>query len=336
MRTHWRFRVVFLFVAVCLGGVTSALAGRIESDPNKVYHLRKKHGPWMIKVSSFSGETPEQRENAQQAANQLVAFLRAKNIPAYLYEQAEQIEDIELYDSKQKLRRRHYTAQHGEIAVLAGNYPGIEDKVAQQTLKYIKKLTTKVTVQHHGEETQHQVSLSKAFLAPNPLLPVEELRQRTRDPLLLTLNSGKANSLLENRGKFTLMIGSFYGKSEIKPAQFASFERDLADKDKVSLDWAAESAQEMASVLRTRYKLEAYVYHERFRSIVTVGSYNNRNDPELLRLVEQLRAREKVDPISKQKVLVGEMIHLMDRDGKTPLKSWTVEPSPQIMEVPRL
>jgi hypothetical protein len=35
-------------------------------------------------------------------------------------------------------------------------------------------------------------------------------------------------------------------------------------------------------------------------------------------------------------VLVGEMIHLMDRDGKTPLKSWTVEPTPQIMEVPRL
>jgi hypothetical protein len=336
VRTHWHIGLVFLTVAVCLGAARSSLAARIEADPTKVYHLRKKHGPWMIKVSSFSGETPEQRDNAQQAANQLVAFLRAKNIPAYLYEQAEQIEDIETYNSKRQLRRRHYTAQHGEIAVLAGNYPSVDDKVAQQTLKYIKKLTPKVTVQHHGEETQHPVNLAKAFLAPNPLLPAEELRQRTRDPLLLALNSGKANSLLENRGKYTLMIGSFYGKSEIKPTQFASFERDLADKDKVSLDWAAESAQEMAAVLRNRYKLEAFVYHERFRSIVTVGSYNDRNDPELQRLLEQLKAREKVDPVSKQKVLVGEMIHLMDRDGKTPLKSWTVEPTPQIMEVPRL
>ena len=139
-----------LAAVTILAGVLSASAwgAKIESDPNKVYHLRKKHGPWMIKVASFSGESDEQRKNSIDAANQLVSLLRAKNIPAYVYQQDEQIEDIEVFDKSQRRQTRHYTAQHGEIAVLAGNYPSIEDKTAQSTLKYIKKMSPKIGRAH--------------------------------------------------------------------------------------------------------------------------------------------------------------------------------------------
>jgi len=105
----------FLSAAAALVWLISGIAwaGKIESDPNKVYHLRKKHGPWMIKVASFSGESDEQRQNSIDAANQLVSLLRAKNIPAYVYQQDEQIEDIEVLDKSQRRQTRHYTAQHG-------------------------------------------------------------------------------------------------------------------------------------------------------------------------------------------------------------------------------
>ncbi len=340
MRKLYSIRFVraltFLFgLALVAAGPTAVWAARVESDPSKVYHLRKKHGPWMIKVSSFSGETPEQRQNSIEAANQLVTLLRAKNIPAYIYQQDEQIEDIDTYDTKHRLQRRHYTAQHGEIAVLAGNYESVEDKTAQATLKFIKKFSPKVEVQHHGEKVEHPLALNKAFLAPNPLLPPDELKRRSKDPLMAQLNSGVRNSLLENKGKYTLIAASFYGNSAIKPTTFASFERDLQDDKKISLDNAAKSSVEMATVMRNQYKMEAFVYHERFRSIVTVGAFNTPDDPAIARLIEQLRSKEKIDPNTKQKVLVGEAIHLMGRDGKTPIKSWTIDPIPELMEVPK-
>jgi hypothetical protein len=326
-----------LSVAAALVWLISGIAwaGKIESDPSKVYHLRKKHGPWMIKVASFSGESDEQRQNSIDAANQLVSLLRAKNIPAYIYQQDEQIEDIEVLDKSQRRQTRHYTAQHGEIAVLAGNYPSIEDKTAQSTLKFIKKMSPKVEVTHHGKQEAVPLNFKKAFMAPNPLIPSDELKQRTKDPLMVTLNSGRRNSLLENKGKYTLVVCSFYGLSSVEPSKFEEFEKTLSDRRNISLDTAGESADELATVLRNQYKLEAYVYHERFRSVVTVGSFATPKDPALLKLANELRCKEREDPRTKQKVLVGEAFYLLGKDGKTPVKSWTADPVPEVMEVPR-
>lgn len=336
MRNPAHFVRCVLSASVVLGCLISGLAwgAKIESDPAKVYHLRKKHGPWMIKVASFSGESEEQRQNSIDAANQLVALLRGKNIPAYIYQQDEQIEDIEVLDKKQRRQVRHYTAQHGEIAVLAGNYPSIEDKTGQATLKYIKKMSPKVEVTHHGKKEAVPLNFKKAFMAPNPLIPSDELKQRTKDPLLVTLNSGRRNSLLENKGKYTLVVCSFYGLSSVEPAKFEEFEKTLSDRKNISLDSAGESADELATVLRNQYKLESYVYHERFRSVVTVGSFATPNDPALLKLANDLRCKEKEDPRTKQKVLVGEAFYLLGKDGKTPVKSWTADPVPEVMEVP--
>lgn len=329
-----------LGLLTCVGGLvhlhqSTALAARIEADPGKIYHLKKKHGPWMIKVASFSGETPDQRENASDAANQLVLILRRKNIPAYIFRQDEQIEELETYDTKNRLRKRHYTAQHGEIAVLAGNYDSVEDKVAQQTLKHIKKMTPKVEVKQHGEPVSYPLALNKAFLAPNPILPADELRRRSRDPLIAQLNSGIRNSLLENKGKYTLVVASFHGNAAIKPATFASFERDLLNKEKISLDNAAENATQLATVMRNQHQLDTYVYHDRFKSIVTVGAFDSPADPLIANLIERFRAKDEIHPQTKQKVLVGQAIHLVGRDPKNPLKSWILDPEPELVEVPR-
>jgi len=57
----------------------------------------------------------------------------------------------------------------------------------------------------------------------------------------------------------------------------------------------------------------------------------NAEHPDVL---EFIRCKEKEDPRTKQKVLVGEAFYLLGKDGKTPVKSWTADPVPEVMEVP--
>jgi len=312
-------------------------ASRIEADRNKTYHLGKKHGPCMIKVASFSGLTEQQAENSREAASQLVYLLRKKGIPAYVYQQEERVEDVPAVDRLNRSRRRAITTQHAEIVVLAGNYGSVDDKVAQQTLQFIKKLSPKVMVELKGREVEWPVPLQKAFLSRNPLLTPEELAQRTRDPLLLKLNSGVQYSLLENKGKYTLVVATFNGNSVIKPQSFKSFDRGLeGGGSAVSLDAAGKEAMEVATILRNQHNLEAYVWHERYRSIVTVGSFRSPHDPQIAKLVEMCKAKHKQDPHTRQEVLVAESVQLPRKpNDRSPPKSWLLDAEPVLMDVPR-
>lgn len=329
----------FLLIALCLFAVAPArqAQARIEADRNKTYHLGKKHGPWMIKVASFSGKTEEQAENASEAAAQLVYVLRKKGIPAYVYQQSEQVEAVPTVDRLNRTRRRSVTSQHAEIVVLAGNYNSIDDTVAQQTLRFIKKLTPKVVVELKGREVDWPVPLQKAFLSRNPMLSAEEMAQRTRDPLLLKLNSGVNHSLLENKGKYTVVVATFNGNSVVKPQSFKGFDRGLeAGGTAVSLDAAGKEAMEVATILRNQHNMEAYVWHERYRSIVTVGSFRSANDPQIARLVEMCKAKYKQDPLTKQEVLVAESVQMPRKPNeRSAPKSWLLDAEPIVMEVPR-
>ncbi len=73
--------------------------------------------------------------------------------------------------------------------------------------------------------------------------------------------------LPENKGKFTLVVASFFGKSQVAPKKFQQFENMFNDKSKVSLDDAAdEESWNTASTLRsTRLRIYA-------RSIRTAGN----------------------------------------------------------------
>jgi hypothetical protein len=311
-----------------------AAASSIEAIHGKTYTLSSKHGPWMIMVNSFWGETPEEEEQAAKAATELVYQLRKRGVPAYTYQQDDQIEEVAAVDRLGRPRHKKLTAQHGMIGVLAGNYHNADDKVAKETLKFIKKLNLKVTAEVNGKQIEWPVLLVKAFMTRNPLLSAEEMSRKNRDPLIVRLNSGVDHSLFENRGKYTLVVASFNGQSSVKRKEFENFDRMLANKAKISLDNAAREAWELMTVMRKK-GIDAYIYHERYRSIVTVGAFKSPNDPEAARLTENFRAKEKLNPATGQMALIAESIQIPGkRQGDLPLKAWMMDPYPKLIEVP--
>jgi hypothetical protein len=329
-----------LVISLGAFAATTASAAPIEAIRGKTYPLTAKHGPWMIKVTSLWEESEHQE---LKVANELVYQLRKKGIPAYVHHQSEEQEQVESTDRLGRPRYRKMTAQHSMIAVLAGNYNSADDKKAKDTLAYIKKFKPNVTVEWKGKEVPVPLIVSTAFLIRNPLLSPEELARKNRDPFIVKLNSGVDHSLLENKGNFTLVVASFYGKSQVSPAKFEKFDNMLSDKSKISLDNAARDSWQLMTTLRNQ-GIDSYVYHDRFKSIVTVGAFKSPNDPDILRLIERYRAKEIVDPKTRKPTLVAESIQVPPTDikGKKPSKGfgqgpkgWIMDPVPQLIDVPK-
>ena len=179
----------------------------------------------------------------------------------------------------------------------------------------------------------------------NPLLSPEELAtmEQKRDPLLKRLNSGSEYNLLKNPGKYTLVVASFYGKSqgvamnaskeEVNRKMFA-FDKKL--ESSASLDKAGYEAWSMAKVMRNQNQ-EAYVYHDRDRSIVTLGSFDQKDDPRLLKLASNLSAKYQTDPKTGKQLMVCEMVSIPNPNpNQPPEKLWLIDPEPKSIPVPRL
>jgi hypothetical protein len=310
-------------------------SAKIDADRKKVYKLTEKHGPWMIMVTSVWGESPEQKKRATEAANELVYQLRRKGVPAYIYTQDDVYEESEGFDRLGRTTKRKYKAQNGMIGVVAGNYPSLEDKVAQQTLKFIKRFEPKVKVDGNTKNpTDVTLALNKAFLTRNPMLSPEQLAQKSRDPLLLKLNTGHQNSLYENKGRFSLIVASFYGNSQVKPAKFEKFDQKQQANSNISLENAAKESELLCAAMRKQGH-EAYIYHERFRSVVTVGSFKSKDDPEIQRLSKMYQAKYKKDEKTGQEFLVAEAVKFPSANGKEAAMAWTMDPVPELIEVPR-
>lgn len=331
---------VILFASASLWSPV-AEAAKIHAERGRTYALTSKHGPWMISVTSLWGGTPEQEEQASRAASELVYMLRRKGIPAYIYKQNDQLEEIESVDRQGRAMTKKFVAQQGMIGVLAGNYKSIDDESARQTLNYIKKLELKVKLEWHGQTKEWPLFTAKAFLTPNPLLPPSDQMPKHHDPLILKLNSGD-HTLLQNKGKYTVVVASFYGQSSVKPEKAREFERMLSQKNgrKVSLDNAARDSWELMQMLRSKNvhggPYDAYVYHDRFSSIVTIGAFNSKDDPQIDRLIQIFKAKEAVDPNTKKTVTVSESIQIPSaKKGAPPRKAWALDPDPRVIEVPR-
>ena len=356
-----------LLVALGSTGASPVAAGPIEAIRGKSYPLTAKHGPWMIKVASLFEEAEHQEV---PIVNELVYQLRKKGIPAYTHRTTEESEEIDSVDRLGRTRHRKLTSQRAMIAVLAGNYKEPDDKVTQQTLKYIKdkkKFNPEMTVEWKGIDVTVPLPISKAFLVKNPLLPPEELAKTNRDPLILKLNSGLDHSLFQNKGRYTLVVASFYGQSKVKPAEFGKFNNMFNDKSKVSLDNAAQESWKVMSTLR-QLGFESYVYHDRYKSIVTVGAFKSSNDPEIQKLAARFRAKEErnpktgepmllavnlqIDPKKGTAVLLEDPLHGPNKEQvakstkvdrklqpntavKGTFTGWLMDPVPQLMEVPK-
>jgi hypothetical protein len=364
---HPQWLLVGLFILLA---AYDARAARIEAVKGKEYHLSKQNGPWMIMVASFRPQSPDgvvrEGKTPEQLAHDLVFELRSVEIPAYVYRLESPDELVTTQDRLGREETRKLLTSMDEVCVIAGNYPSLDDPVAQQTLKWIKKFRPQ-SLQSDGVSwlatKRRKGPLGGAFLTVNPLLSPEEIAAQQFDPFLLKINSGGRYSLLENPGKYSLVVATFSGKamthlgnshSQEAIAAFQSGDDFSKEQFGDDLNEASNSAWELAVALRELdRKIDAYVWHDRYQSVVAVGSFDSPTDPRIRRYLQVFAPQ----PGLSNEQVFGAMQGLLGPSsryfgisaGGTGVKfltinsagknenehrMWMFDPQPQLMRVP--
>ncbi len=104
-----------------------------------------------------------------------------------------------------------------------------------------------------------------------PAFAARIFRRQRRDKLVVEMNKDVTNSLLDCPGKFSIQVATFGGAVLIDQKKVAEVEQGKPMKS--LLIEAAEKAHKVTVELR-RKGYEAYEFHDRDKSIVTVGSFD--------------------------------------------------------------
>ncbi len=196
-------------------------------------------------------------------------------------------------------------------AVLIGGYAS--DEAARRDLDRIRNLPTpnpdkvKLDRVHYGKDeddkepgTFRKVEetlvnpFKKAFVVRNPTVKQDHVAKKDEWDLdlLKKLNAYEPLSLLKNQKPYTLAIKQFQtphqivGREDTKNSGFLEA-IGLGGRNAPKADMAAENAHNMAEALR-KLKVDAYVLHTKFSSIVTVGGYDSVNDPAMKAMAEKI------------------------------------------------
>lgn len=324
---------------------------KVDADPNKSYELEEKHGPWMIMVASFAGP------NAETQSHELVLELRQKHrLEAYTfrktYDFTKPTEGLGYNRYGGPRRMRYMTnSKFEEIAVLVGNFGSIEDtqmdKLLEQ-LKYARPVCLDPTKQQNSSQRlvglrslynmmstspaeKTKGPMGSAFVTRNPLLPEAMFVSKGIDPFVQDMNKDLPHSLLKCKGRYTVRIASFRGVDTMKPSEF---ERLTAQPRKMAkIDEAALKASKLCAVLRAK-GIEAYEFHDRTESLVTVGSFDSVGQPRpdgkieinpaVHRIMEDFGPVEQAKPGTNQMEIYARVINDIRLD-----------PQPLPVEVPR-
>ena len=346
------FRNLFLLCTVFACCCSTAVQAEVEAIKGKKYPLTAKHGPWMIMVASLRNVDEDWRKGegltAEEAADQLVYELRRTGIPAYTWAMDEKVEQI---SSPQPNSSRRYVAQHGSISVLAGNFPSNNHADAKRALDYIKK---KFNPSFLGDPKNGGIlprskdrtgPLSRAFLTANPLYE-GEIRDAEKDSFIVDLNADQKFSLLQNKGRFSLVVATFHGGSVMQVSgsdatrAMGFFDRNFGK----SLDECAVRAMELTEALRSARKhgyeedFEAWVFHEKYKSMVSIGSFTSKDDPRIRPLMARFSGKNRRNPRTGEDVLVGESFTVprLTKPGQVAKDSWVFDGTPYVMEIPQI
>jgi hypothetical protein len=303
------------------------------SDPSKEFPITADAGTWVIVAASYTGP------HAAELAHQLVSYLRSQKIPAYVnYNHADQ-KRAELEAAKQRWKQQYPDVPfRGErleadqyvdqFSVLIGGFQDVKSasdymnkvlkdpktplpplKLADGTSAYDRVFKSE---REDPDNPNSKVVIrgidsspyARSFVTRNPALG----SVKTADPFLITLNAEEEYSLLKNPAPWTIFVKSYNaGATYVSTTQKTpepSFISRIWGNDRPSgevLNAAAMQAHETADVLR-KLGFEAYVLHTRHNSIVTIGGFNDKADPAMLKVVEELAARLN-NPASKLDVL---------------------------------
>ncbi len=275
-----------------------ALFKHMEADPQELYPINQNNGPWMIMAATFTGD------GAVDQARKLVYELRTEyKVPAYTYQKefdyTEPVEGKGLnpYGEAPKMRYRR-DEDVVEIAVLVGDYPTVDDPEGQKVLKKLKYAEPESLRVKDGEPTsqalatlrafQKQIKratlpadsdelkrrpMGGAFIITNPLVPNEYFVPKGIDRFVEKMNEQVPHSLLDCPGKYTVQVATFTGHAIIVDNKVQQA-IDRGEEPKSYLEDAAKNAHLMTEALR-KMGYDAYEFHDRSSSIVTVGSFDS-------------------------------------------------------------
>ncbi len=267
---------------------------RIEADPNTDYLLTEDQGPWMIMAVTFCGV------EAERQSKELVQELRSfYKMPAYRYKMEFDYRDgpvgrgIDRYGAPRKMKYR--TDKSTEIGVLVGDFATHDDPTIQKILKRLRyaqpdclddqKLAkegrsaaaalagwrTKIEAAVNPDESKRRGPMGRAFVTSNPLLPDEYYRPKAFDSLVISMNKPLKYSLLNCPGKYTVKVATFSGRKSLDQEYIKAVEAGGKKMDG-QLEFAEVRAHELCETLRPK-GYDAYEFHDRASSIVTVGSF---------------------------------------------------------------
>jgi hypothetical protein len=294
--------VVPLVVAVVfpLAGIRSASAqsGWLPTgwfsggdvDPQAMYPLAEKDGPWLVLATTFRG--PGAREDARK----LVQELRSRHkLQAYTHEKSfdytgkQQGLGLNPDGSPKKMRFAN-SEQVIEVAVLVGDFASFDDPRGQKLLATIKGLQPKALSGEAGKsrsfgDFRKMIGLDKAakgpmhlaFVIPNPLLPEDYFSRQEVDAFVVEMNADVTHSLLDCPGRYTVRVATFTGAGTFDQKAIASGDEDV--KLESRLAEAADKAHRLTEALR-RSGWQAWEFHDRDSSIVCVGSIDQLAVPQ--------------------------------------------------------
>ena len=261
----------------------------VEADPSKDYELTEEDGPWLILASTFAGE------GARERAKRLVLEIRQEmNLPAFTYKEG--FDFTGNVDGPNRVSRQMRYANQYEYeayAVLVGEYDSVDHPDVEHDMETLKTATPKVfqddeTVATEtnplnpvaavkalhrklveSQDDKPKGPMFNAFVTRNPLLPEDYFQAPQVDSFVHQLNEDKQHSLLECDGKYTVVVRTFEGYGTIVDGKREKeFEPSIKRLDRFAAD-----AAKMVKALR-RQGEEAYQFHDRHCSRVTVGSFD--------------------------------------------------------------
>jgi hypothetical protein len=265
---------------------------KVEADPKNSYQLTRDHGPWLILAATFSGD------NAQRQAHELVLELRSRfKLKAYTHEQTydftQPVAGMGFDEFGNPKQMRYNTAsRYNTVAVLVGDFPSVEDPSLEKTLETVKHARPnclnlenrpnssqryailKAAYRHltPDPEKKKRGPMGSAFASRNPLLPEEYFVAGGLDQFVVDMNKNLELSLLKCEKPYTVQVATFRGQGTMNLQQMAAME--VSD----DLDEAADKAHKLAVALR-KQGVEAYEFHDRHESIVTIGGFDSIGQP---------------------------------------------------------
>jgi hypothetical protein len=299
MKVRWRSRELAWSILIWLACTPAysappwELFKRIEADPNKSYAASEANGPWMILATTFRGP------QAERQAHELVLELRKRfKLTAYTHRKTFDYTGRETGlgltpDGRPKVMRHMQAVV--EVAVLVGDFSRVDDPDVEKVLHTIRYAephclasgsSTAQTFSElrrwqkqllpAGSERKQRGPMGHAFVVTNPLLPPEFFAPKGLDKLVLDMNKQVEHSLLDCPGKYSVRVATFSGAVLIDQRKIREVQSGKPLESRLVA--AAEKAHALTDLLR-RKGYEAYVFHDRHASYVTVGSFNSVGTP---------------------------------------------------------